>query len=182
MNPATSDSELMARTAAGDRPAWRTLFERHGRFVLAVAYRYLGDETEARDILQDVFVALFTHARDYQPSSPFRSYLWRVVANRCLNERAHARHRLRAGAEELDAIADAERKAPDRLAEARQVESAVRRAVLALPDRQRMAVVLSRFEGLSYEETAQALSCSVSSVESLLFRARQTLARALAGI
>jgi RNA polymerase sigma-70 factor, ECF subfamily len=178
-----ADFDLMAQVVAGDRLAWRALFERHKDFVFSIAYRFMGDEHDARDVLQDVFVALFAQASRYKPTGAFRSYLWRLVANRCLNERARAHRRLQTDlGEQLAALPDTENKEPHRLLEARETTEAVRAAILALPERQRFAVILSRYEGSSYEEIAEALSCSVSSVESLLFRARQSLAKSLAGI
>jgi RNA polymerase sigma-70 factor (ECF subfamily) len=76
-------------------------------------------------------------------------------------------------------LAESEERSPERLLERKRSAARVRAAILSLPERQRLAVVLSRFEGMSYEEISQALSCSVSSVESLLFRARQNLLRRL---
>jgi RNA polymerase sigma-70 factor, ECF subfamily len=171
----------MARAAAGDRTAWRILYERHRDFVHGVALRFLGDDAAARDVAQDVFVAVLSRAAAYRPSAGFATYLRRVTVHRCLNERASARNRLRekTASGVLEGIPS---RAPDPEASLARSEAdaAVRAAVAALPDRQRMAVILARFEGLSGDEIAAALGCSASSVESLLFRARQTLARVLA--
>jgi RNA polymerase sigma-70 factor (ECF subfamily) len=177
-----SEAELMVRAGGGDRDAWHALYDRHRSFVFATALRFLGDEAAARDTSQDVFVSLFSHAKAYRPTASFSSYLRRITVNRCLNERASARNRRRQeGFEpELEAIVAGDLD-PHALLERREIELAVRAAIAALPARQRMAVILSRFEGLSYEEIALALDCSVSSVESLLFRARQKLASALTG-
>jgi len=176
------EAALVARATKGDRAAWRVLYLRHKDFVYRVALRFLGDEAEARDVSQDVFVQVFATASRYRPAGKFTTYLWRVTANRCLNERARAHHRLRADADEPAANAEPDEAGTpeDRLARA-QTDAAVRAAIAALPERQRLAVILSRFEGLSYAEIASALETSVPSVESLLFRARQRLARALAG-
>ncbi len=133
-----------------------------------------------------MFVQLFTRVSSYRPEGRFRTYLYRVVANRCLNERARARHRRRggeAGSDEdaLAALPDRAGSPEEQLARAQEART-VREAVARLPGRQRLAVILSRFEGLSYEEIAAALETTVSSVESLLFRARQALARDLGAI
>ncbi|HEY3447541.1 MAG TPA: sigma-70 family RNA polymerase sigma factor [Myxococcales bacterium] len=171
----------MSRAAAGDRAAWRDLYARYRDFAFRAALRFTGNEADARDVTQDVFVALFSRAREFQPQGKLTTYLWRVVANRCLNERARARARLEDPADErLLALPAPAEQAPDQEAERRQTQDAVRQAILALPERQRLAVVLHRFEGLSYEGIADALDCSVSSVESLLFRARANLAKSLA--
>ena len=171
----------MARAAEGDRTAWRELYERHRDFVFRAAHRLTGSEAEARDLTQDVFVALFTRARAFKLQGKFTTYLWRVVANRFLNERAKARQRLEDPADErLLQLPGPAELAPDRQLEKRELQEKVRGAILQLPERQRLAVVLHRFEGLAYEGIAEALGCSVSSVESLLFRARQSLAKSLA--
>ncbi|MBI5549678.1 MAG: sigma-70 family RNA polymerase sigma factor [Deltaproteobacteria bacterium] len=172
----------MARVAQGDLLAWRTLYERQRDYVFRAALRFMGNEADARDVVQDVFVSLFSRAGSFRTSGKLTTYLWRVVANRCLNERARARNRAEApasGVAGLESVAAPEERAPDRQLEHREVREQVQRAILALPERQRLAVILSRYEGLSYEEIASALECSVSSVESLLFRARQGLAKAL---
>jgi RNA polymerase sigma-70 factor (ECF subfamily) len=172
----------MARAAAGDRSAWHLLYVQHRDLVYATALRFLGDAADARDATQDAFVSLLSGARRYRPTAPFAAYLRRVVVNRCINERASARVRRRAAAPDSALEGAASRDpGPEELLQRGEAEAAVRAAVAALPKRQRMAVVLSRFEGLSYQEVAEALGCSVSSVESLLFRARQSLAKALGG-
>jgi RNA polymerase sigma-70 factor, ECF subfamily len=174
------DDELMARAADGDRIAWKALYLRHRDRVFRIALRFLEQEPAARDVTQDVFVSLFARARSYRQSGSFPTYLRRVTVNRCMNARASARETRRVGAAD-SALRDIVDRAPDPEARLQQEQSAaaVRAAIAALPPRQRMAVVLSRFEGLSYEEIAAALECSISSVESLLFRARRALARAL---
>ena len=175
------EDALVERAIAGDRAAWRALYEAHRTFAFRVAARFLSDETEARDVAQEVFVRIFARISSYRPAGRFRTYLYRVVANQCLNERARARHQRRAGGDEdaaIAAVADGAGSPEDRLVRAQEA-ARVRAAIARLPERQRMAVILSRFEGLSYEEIAAALETSVSSVESLLFRARQGLARDL---
>ena len=150
--------------------------------MFAIARRHLGNEAAARDVTQEVFVSLFTHARTYRPTSGFLGFLRRVTANRCLNTRAAAFEARREPATD-EALLRVPDPGPDPEVRLEQLESvaAVRAAVAVLPPRQRMALVLSRFEELSYQEIAAALDCSVPSVESLLFRARQALARALSG-
>ncbi len=177
------DGDLMARAGEGDRSAWQTLYVRHRDRVFRTALRFLADEPAARDVAQDVFVSVFAHARSYRFTASFVSYLRRVTVNRCINARAsaHAARRDPSGEEALRAAVGHD-PGPEARLEQRETAEAVRAAVAALPPRQRMAVILSRFEGLSYEEIAAALECSISSVESLLFRARQTLARTLSGV
>jgi RNA polymerase sigma-70 factor (ECF subfamily) len=178
----TEELLLEARAAAGDRAALRELYLLHRDAAQRVAFRFLGDEAEARDVVQDVFVTLLSQPSAFTPKARFRTWLWRVVANRCLNRRAKwgfGRSSRRAGEDALAELQDDPGRAPDAALLRAEEEARVRAAIDALPERQRMAVLLSRFEGLSYEEVAAALETSVSSVESLLFRARRALADAL---
>ena len=176
------DADLMARAAEGDRLAWQALYARHRDRVFRMARRFLGDNAPARDVTQEVFIALFAHAKRYRPSGSFLSFVHRLTVNRCINLRAEAFEAKREpqADEELLRVVD-ERPDPERRLDQEQTAQTVHAALAALPARQRMAVVLSRFEGLSYQEIAAALDCSVSSVESLLFRARRALARTLSG-
>lgn len=175
------DDELMAQAADGVRNAWNALYVRHRDRVFRIALRFLADDAAARDVTQDVFISLFAHARTYRQVGSFLSYLRRMTVNRCMNARAtaHETHRATSGGAGLGDVADRAPNPEARLQQ-EQTAAAVRAAIAALPPRQRMAVVLSRLEGLSYAEISAALDCSVSSVESLLFRARQALARILA--
>lgn len=174
------DGELIARAGAGDRAAWRALYLRHRDFVHRVAFRFMGNEADARDVTQDTFIAVFRNASSYRESGKFTTYLWRTVANRCLTEKARAWHRLRDDhaaddeARGLLSLPD-ERPTPEEALDASRSQARVQAAIASLPERQRLALVLARYEGLSYEDIAETLSCSVSSVESLLFRARQSL-------
>ena len=174
------DKQLMMSVADGDREALRVLYERHADFVFRIAYRFLFDEEDARDITQSVFVTLMQTAHRYKPKAKLTTWLYRVVVNRCLNHRSKASHRLRVAPDKhdpLERIPAPEEEQPDRILERARRMSGLRDALLQLPERQRMAVVLKRFEEMSYEEIAEALGCSKSSVESLLFRARRSLKR-----
>ena len=176
------DTQLMKRAGEGDRAAWRALYLRHKDRVFGIARRHLGDEAAARDVTQEVFISVFEHAKTYRPLTGFLGFLRRVTVNRCINVRSGAFEARREprGEEALLRVVD-ENPDPERRLERLETAAAVQAALAALPPRQRMAVVLSRFEGLSYQEIATALDCSVSSVESLLFRAREALARTLSG-
>jgi RNA polymerase sigma-70 factor (ECF subfamily) len=174
---------LAERAAAGDRGALRDLYLLHRDAAQRLAFRYLGDEAEARDVVQDVFVTLLSQPAAFAPTARFSTWLWRVVVNRCLNRREKAGFRgdrREAGAAALESLQADPARAPEAALLRAEEEARVRAAIEALPERQRMAVLLSRFEGRSYEEIADALETSVSSVESLLFRARRALAAALA--
>lgn len=170
----------MEYLANGDRQALHVLYERHAEFVHRVAYRFVGNEEDARDITQSVFIIVMQTAHRYKPEAKLTTWLYRVAVNRCLNHRSRASSRLRDLQNQRDIperVPAPEDDQPDRIMERAEQMARLRKALLQLPDRQRMALVLKRFEGMSYEEIAEALGCSKSSVESLLFRARRSIRR-----
>jgi RNA polymerase sigma-70 factor (ECF subfamily) len=173
-----SDEELVAQLAVGNDVALQTLMHRHERLVFSVAYRYLGHREDAEDLVQDTFVRVLTAAPRYRPDAPFRTYLLTIVTRLCLNRKARAHTR---SEESRDPMSDvfsrvqASAPRPDEALLQDERERAVRHAILALPEDQRMALVLFRFEGLSYEAIAAVLGRRVSAVASLLWRSRQRL-------
>jgi RNA polymerase sigma-70 factor (ECF subfamily) len=183
MMPQT-DVELMLRVRRGDRDAFRELVERHKGSVINVIYRQIGDRWEAEDLAQNVFINVFHSARRYHPSAKFTTWLYTIVRNTCLNE-IRRRHRHRA--ESLDALQDPDDESgPKGFADARlqnpaqetqdsELEERIRAAIKCLPEDQRAAIVLLRYEDLSYEEIAKVIRCSVGATKSLIHRARQKL-------
>ena len=166
-----SDHDLMARTAQGDGRAFRALAERHAGRALELARRILGNGALAEDIVQDALLRVWTNAPRWRPEAAFQTWLYRIVVNLCLNAKRRSPDLPLAAAEH---VADAAVAADDHL-EARERDRRLAAAVDALPERQRAAVALSYQEGLSNAEVAAVLDTSVSSVETLLVRARRTL-------
>lgn len=191
MASSESDVALMLRVKDGDEDAFRELVERHQRAVINVIYRSLGDAWEAEDLAQRVFVQVYRSAPRYKPTAKFTTWLFTIVHNTVLNEH---RRRARHAAESLEALAQPENAeeagvqvadagAPNPADEAvhRELQEKIQEAIGRLPGPQRTAVVLCRYEGMSYEEIAQVLHCTVAAVKSLLHRARQTLKDELKG-
>ena len=170
-----SDHDLMARTAQGDGRAFRTLAGRHAGHALALARRILGNEALAEEIVQDALLRVWIHAPRWRPQAEFRTWLYRVVVNLCLNAKRRAPDLPLAAADDL---ADAAPVADAQL-EARERAVAVAAAVAALPARQRAAIVLTYQEGFSNAEVAAVLDTSVSGIETLLVRAKRALRAAL---
>jgi RNA polymerase sigma-70 factor, ECF subfamily len=170
-----TDHALMARAAEGDERAFRLLAQRHAGRALALARRILRNEALAEEIVQDALLRVWVHAPRWQPQAAFRTWLYRVVVNLCLNAKR------RPADLPLDSIADPRDPQPDphTALEQRERDAALAKAVDALPDRQRAAIVLSYQEGLSNADVAAVLDTSVSSVETLLVRAKRTLRESL---
>jgi RNA polymerase sigma-70 factor (ECF subfamily) len=170
-----SDEALMARVAGGDEPAFRVLARRHLPSIVGLARRILGNAADAEDVAQEAMLRVWVNAPRWQPLALFRTWLTRVVVNLCLDRKR------RAPWVALEVAGDIVDPAPGPAAqrEADEAERLVAAAIAALPVRQRAAIVLTYREGLSNAESAEILATSVSAVETLLVRAKQSLRRTL---
>lgn len=171
-----SDEELMAQIAAGDEPAFRLLSRRHLGRALALARRVVGNSADAEEIVQEALLRVWINAPRWRAAAAFRTWFYRVVVNLCLNRR---RRRPFAALEEAGDPADPTPDAAAQL-ERRETDRLVAAAIADLPERQRAAIVLTYNDGLSNAETAAVLDTSISSVETLLVRAKRSLRAALA--
>jgi RNA polymerase sigma-70 factor (ECF subfamily) len=165
----------MALLAGGDRTALGTLVQRHQRRVLELAYRTTGDHSLAEDIGQEAFLRVWRSAKRYEPTAQFTTWLYRIVVNLCLD--AFKRRKAVTG-KVPDAAADGV-AGQATVIEERERAIAVQQAAAALPDRQRIVVVLHRFSGLTVRTTAETTGWSESAVESLLVRAYSALRQSL---
>ena len=171
--PGSDDDRLIERVAAGDRAAWAALFERHLAAVVGFAWYQLGDRAAAEDVAQETFVRLIGKIEGWQPGGPaLRTWLFRVARNLCIDHRRAARM------VPLEALPDRPGDAPD-LERSVDLRRSVRRALDSLPERQRTALVLVTYLGLTNQEAAGTLDVSEEAVESLLARARRTLRQRL---
>ncbi|MDH7603014.1 MAG: RNA polymerase sigma factor, partial [Armatimonadota bacterium] len=153
---ADQDTELMLRAAQGDEDAFAVLFSRYYARAVNVAYRFLGSQDAAEDIAMDAFVRIYETKNAFRGSSKFSTYLYRVVVNRCLNaakrksivreETFSEEHQRMAGFTDPGAILQKE-----------EASTVVKQAILDLPTNQRLAIVLTSYEGLSYQSAAEAM-------------------------
>jgi len=173
---AAADQELMARIARGDGEAFRQLSRRHARSALALARRISGNDATAEELVQEAFLRVWVHAPRWRPDAAFRTWLYRIVVNLCLNERRRQPSLPLAEAGDPPDPSTG----PDVEIAAQERDRLVAAAIDALPARQRAAVVLSYHDGLSNAEAAEVLDTSVAAVETLLVRAKRTLRTALA--
>ncbi len=178
------DVALMRETAKGNEKAFRQLIERHQRAVIGTVARMLNDATEAEDIAQMVFVRIWQSAPKWTHDAKFTTFLFTITRNLVFNESRRRGRKKEISLESHEENHPAVSRADDALQpgegmEKRELHRSIDQAIAALPEQQRMAVILRTFEGLDYEEIARSLDTSVSSVKSLLFRARATLREAL---
>lgn len=176
-----ADAELMLRVAAGDTAAFARLFDRYQASVTRFAFRYVGDPARAEELAQDIFVKLFRSAKRYQPTAKFKTFLFRVAANHCLNEVRRGEHRMDSLDERLQSGDAAEPATdgprPDEALQGQELQGAVMRALGDLSERERAAFLLCRFEGMPYREIAQALEATEAAVKSLIHRATVAVAQ-----
>lgn len=180
------DVQLMLKCQKGDQVAFEQLLDKYKTSVINTIYRFIGDKIEAEDLAQEVFLKIYNTRRRYKPKAKFSTWLFRITTNLCLNQiRDHKKYasqtisldeRLETeeGERSLE-IEDVHQSGPSDALVRQELEQAVHRAINALPQNQKMAVILRRYQDLSYQEIAEALNCSVLSVKSLLFRAKENL-------
>ena len=171
------EGALLARVAAGEERAFRALVDRHLPSVLGIARRMLRDDAEAEDVSQEALLRLWRNAAGLElGANGVRPWLRRVVSNLCI-DRARARRTVTG----TDAVPEESEPAGQlrHLAE-RELAGRVDAALKALPERQRLALTLFHYEGMSQIEVGNTLGISDEAVESLLARARRTLKAALA--
>jgi len=183
MNKEIPSEELMARIAEGDDDAFEILVNRHQASVLNLIYRFIGDRALAKDLAQEVFIRIWQAAKTYRPEAKFTTWLYRITANLCFNELKSSRRKKwfsfhgsdeHTGNTIEETISDRSPSAEDLLLQ-KERSRQISEALQSLPDNQRMALILKRYDGLSYQEIGQVIGCSVSAVESLLVRAKRTL-------
>jgi RNA polymerase sigma-70 factor (ECF subfamily) len=184
--PEATDEHLLQAAGRGERQAFATLIQRHQRTVIHFIYRFLGDITRdgAEDLAQDVFVNAWKAAAAFEPRAKAKTWLLRITTNVCLNYRRSQRLRRFRSLPAADGTEarQAPVASPESAAMTSERTDQVRRALASLPTRQRSAIVLRHYHDLPYAEIAQVLGVSVSSVESLLFRARRSLQVTLADL
>ena len=180
-----SDEELMGRVARGDAQAFEILVRRHQRRILNLIYRSIGDRIQSEDVAQEVFLRVWRAAEDYRPKAKFTTWVYRIAVNLCLDAIKSAYHRqsfIHPGTgsegqdENKELLYGCDRAgSPEENLLAKEETSRIFAALQDLPANQRLAVVLKKFDGLSYDEISRVMGCSKSAVESLLVRAKRTL-------
>ncbi|MBF5043645.1 sigma-70 family RNA polymerase sigma factor [Aggregicoccus sp. 17bor-14] len=171
----------MLRVAAGDRQAFAQLFDRYHPSVARFALRFVGDRARAEELTQDIFVKLYRHAKAYRPSARFKTFLFRVATNHCLNEVRRGEYQVEHTVEEEAGVemAGPASEGPEQALAGRELERAVSRALAGMSERERAAFTMCRFEGMAYRDIAEALEASEAAVKSLIHRATLAVARAV---
>jgi RNA polymerase sigma-70 factor (ECF subfamily) len=174
------DLRLMQLVGQGDTNAFEQLVEKHQALVAGTVARMLGSNSEVEDIAQQVFIRVWKSARRYVPRAKFTTWLLKITRNLVFNELRRTKRRAQVplqpepGGEEPP-LKDEINLGPDASLLEAELQRTIEQAILQLPKAQRMALVLRRYEQLSYEQIAEVLDLSVPAVKSVLFRARSEL-------
>jgi RNA polymerase sigma-70 factor, ECF subfamily len=179
-----SDAEVMLRAGAGDDAAFDYLVSKFRRPLIAFMYRNTGSQAVAEELAQEVFLRVYRSRTSYSAEAKFTTWLYRIATNLAINhardtqsERATNAISIDEQDEETGLAVDVADKAPNAEQEMLQDERlrAIREHVMALPDRQRQAVLMHKYQEMDYKEIAAVLGLSESATKSLLFRAYETL-------
>jgi RNA polymerase sigma-70 factor, ECF subfamily len=180
------DAELMLRVKDGDSASFGFLLDKYRSAVVHFLYRMVQNHALAEELAQEVFLRVYRSRATYEPTAKFTTWLFRIATHLALislrvgkNERWQ--ESLDSGAVDQRAVQVSDRRpsAEQRLVREATLEE-IRRAVAALPDKQRAAVLMHKYQEMEYSQIAKVLSCSESAVKSLLFRAYETLRARLA--
>jgi len=179
---ATTDVELMLGVKAGDEACFERLLAKYRSPLVSFLYRMVRNRATAEDLAQEAFLRVFRARKDYVPGAKFTTWLFRIATNLALNALRDSRHRLRDLS--IDQTDQEQRPGLDVIDTAEAIEQTLLEreraariwaAVEALPEKQRVAVLLHKYQDLGYDEIARILGCSESALKSLLFRAYETL-------
>jgi RNA polymerase sigma-70 factor (ECF subfamily) len=180
------DAELMLRVRDGDGASFGVLLEKHRTPVVHFLYRMVQNYAVAEELAQEVFLRVYRSRESYEASAKFTTWLFRIATHLALNSLRDGKNekrqeRLDDGSPDMPArqVSDARPTVEQSMVYQVRLDE-VRRAVATLPEKQRAAVLMHKYEEMEYSQIAKVLSCSESAVKSLLFRAYETLRARLA--
>jgi len=180
----SSDAAIMLRVAEGDESAFNYLATKYHRPMIHFLYRMVGNHAVAEELAQEVFLRVYRARTSYRAEARFTTWLYRIATNLAVNHARDTKHERSAQTIYLDQPDEDSGTTPDLADDEPSVEqrllrdermAAIRRHVLALPERQRMAVLMHKYQGMDYRQIGEVLKLSESATKSLLFRAYQTL-------
>ena len=179
-----SDAAIMLRVAAGDETGFNYLVEKYHRAMIHFLFRMVHNQAVAEELAQEVFLRVYRSRESYRAEAKFTTWLYRIATNLAVNYARDTKHERAAQNVYLDVpddetgttpeVADDEPSVEQRLLRDERM-AAIRKHVMALPERQRMAVLMHKYQGLDYRQIGDVLKLSESATKSLLFRAYQTL-------
>jgi RNA polymerase sigma-70 factor, ECF subfamily len=180
----SSDAAIMLRVAAGDESGFNYLVEKHYRAMIHFLFRMVRNQAVAEELAQEVFLRVYRSRESYRAEAKFTTWLYRIATNLAVNHARDTKHERAASTVYLDSPDEETGTTPDVADDEPTVEqkllrkermAAIKQHVMALPERQRMAVLMHKYQGMDYKQIGDVLKLSESATKSLLFRAYQTL-------
>ena len=180
------DAELMLRVKEGDGASFAILLDKHRSPVIHFLFRMVQNQAVAEELAQEVFLRVYRSRATYEPTARFTTWLFRIATHLALNalrdgknERLQERLDDDTGQMPVRQVSDRKPSVEQSMVHQAKMEE-IRRAIVALPEKQRAAVLMHKYEEMEYSQIAKVLGCSESAVKSLLFRAYETLRARLA--
>ena len=179
-----TDAEIMLRAKAGDQQAFNYLVQKYRRPMVSFMYRMARNSSVAEDLAQEVFLRVYRSRESYEASAKFTTWLYRIATNLAVNHARDTRHErpeVQVSLDEPDDESGTTLEVPDRTLNAeqsmvvRERMMAIRQKVEALPEQQKLAVIMHKYQQMDYKQIAEVLKKSESATKSLLFRAYETL-------
>lgn len=176
------DQDLVRRVQQGDKSAFDLLVIKYQHRIVHLVNRYVKDPSEAQDVAQDTFIKAYRALGDFRGDSAFYTWLYRIAINTAKNyllsrSRRHIDYEIDVqDAEQVENAAQLkDMDTPDNLLMNEQIINVIKTAIERLPEEMRIAITLREFEGMSYEEIAEAMDCPIGTVRSRIFRAREAI-------
>jgi RNA polymerase sigma-70 factor, ECF subfamily len=181
-------SEIINRFKQGEKEVFNEILKNYKNSLVNFVFKFTGQTDLAEDMAQEIFLKVYQQLPRYKEQGKFSSWLFRLATNFCLNEIKRAKKHPQISLDEQyedseqylhQRLADPSQEPPDQSLERQELIKQVQQALLSLPQTQRIALILSQYENMTYQEIATVLNTSVSAVESLIFRAKQSLRKKL---
>jgi len=176
------DQDLVLRVQQGDKSAYDLLVIKYQHKIIQLVNRYIKDSSEAQDVAQEAFIKAYRALGNFRGESAFYTWLYRIAINTAKNylvSRARRSSDFQVDIQDAEQIENAPQlqgiETPERLLINQEIVETIKTAIENLPEEMRMAIMLREFEGMSYEEIAEAMDCPVGTVRSRIFRAREAI-------
>lgn len=176
------DQELVQRVQQGDKSAFDLLVIKYQHKIVHLVNRYVKDPSEAQDVAQDAFIKAYRALGDFRGDSAFYTWLYRIAINTAKNyllSRSRRHFDYEIDIQDAEQVENASQlkdiETPENLLMNEQIVAVIKSAIEKLPEEMRVAITLREFEGMSYEEIAEAMDCPIGTVRSRIFRAREAI-------
>jgi RNA polymerase sigma-70 factor (ECF subfamily) len=184
------DIKLMLDFQKGDESCFTEILNKYEKPLINFIYRFIGNRVDAEDIAQEVFLRIYKSKNNYKPKAKFSTWLYKIACDLCIDYQRKRKIKTvpldnLVNTDEGEIVretTDIFQGTPDVLSERKQISKTIKSCLLSLPNKQRLAISLRVYENKSYQEISKILGCSVSAVESLLFRARLSLRNKLSHV